>query len=410
MKLIISELEERTRYTSREAAYIIRGLIRNHGWKQIETEELYYSSRSLKSLLLSKFQELPEVILCWEGYYLLNTRKREIDSLDCGKYILCDDLHGGEEHSEQELLDAFSMFNTILSTYAYVFDRFYPGLSQTKRIIWMPHSASPDFLLPFNEHPLNSIFLSGAVDYYYPLRLRMKALCRNGSYPIVIHEHPGYRCDFDHETHTSIGRGYAKRINTYRAAFTDASSYRYTVAKYFEIPATGSLLLADRAVSGPLSRIGFIEGVHYVGVSNDDLEENIEYVLDEHNHRELDQVRRNGQDLVWQRHKTSDRARSIDEIGTFEDSFRETRPVIDCPAYSPFLALFAYCAREGAEWLNCVSQLVSPGMKITLVIGTLDGGGAERMATTMANYWAAKGWAVTILTTDFEDQHPCYDL
>src|SRR5215510_9769708 len=49
-------------------------------------------------------------------------------------------------------------------------------------------------------------------------------------------------------------------------------------------------------------------------------------------------------------------------------------------------------------------------MKITLVIGTLDGGGAERMATTMANYWATKGWAVTILTTDFADRCPCYDL
>ena len=38
-------------------------------------------------------------------------------------------------------------------------------------------------------------------------------------------------------------------------------------------------------------------------------------------------------------------------------------------------------------------------MKITLVTSTLGGGGAERVAVTMANYWAAKGWEVTILTT-----------
>jgi glycosyltransferase involved in cell wall biosynthesis len=49
-------------------------------------------------------------------------------------------------------------------------------------------------------------------------------------------------------------------------------------------------------------------------------------------------------------------------------------------------------------------------MRITLVIGTLDGGGAERTATVMANYWAAKGWEVTILTTDFSGQSSCYDL
>jgi hypothetical protein len=81
MKLIISELEERSRYTSREAAYIIRELIDNYGWKQIETEDLYYSSSSLKSLLLSKLTELPEVILCWEGYYLNKcAQKRDLFS------------------------------------------------------------------------------------------------------------------------------------------------------------------------------------------------------------------------------------------------------------------------------------------------------------------------------------------
>lgn len=49
-------------------------------------------------------------------------------------------------------------------------------------------------------------------------------------------------------------------------------------------------------------------------------------------------------------------------------------------------------------------------MRITLVIATLDGGGAERVAANMANYWAAKGWEVTILTTDFGGQSSCYSL
>ncbi len=314
MKLVVSELKERSRYTSREAAYIIRDLINNHGWRQMETEHLYYPTGSLKSLLLDKFAELPDVILWWEGYYLLTARRREIESLDCGKYVLCDDLHGGEEHSEQEKGDALSMFDTILSTYGYVFDQFYPRLSTTKRVVWMPHSASPDFLLSFNEHPKNAILLSGAVNIYYPLRLRLNEFRDRGLYPIAYHQHPGHRCDFDYRTNDNIGRGYAKRINKYRAAFTDSSVYKYAVAKYFEIPATGSLLLADRAVSGPLKEIGFIEGVHYVGVSHEDFEEKIGYVLDETNHPELDQIRRRGRELVWQRHKTSDRARSIDEI------------------------------------------------------------------------------------------------
>lgn len=47
---------------------------------------------------------------------------------------------------------------------------------------------------------------------------------------------------------------------------------------------------------------------------------------------------------------------------------------------------------------------------MTLVIATLSGGGAERVATNMANYWAAECREVTILTTDFAGQSPCYDL
>jgi GalNAc-alpha-(1->4)-GalNAc-alpha-(1->3)-diNAcBac-PP-undecaprenol alpha-1,4-N-acetyl-D-galactosaminyltransferase len=49
-------------------------------------------------------------------------------------------------------------------------------------------------------------------------------------------------------------------------------------------------------------------------------------------------------------------------------------------------------------------------MRMTLVISTLRGGGAERVVSNMANYWVRKGWPVTVLTICHGPEAPCYRL
>ncbi|MDC0358381.1 glycosyltransferase family 4 protein [Oligoflexia bacterium] len=49
-------------------------------------------------------------------------------------------------------------------------------------------------------------------------------------------------------------------------------------------------------------------------------------------------------------------------------------------------------------------------MKITFVVNALTAGGAERIVTTLANYWSEKGWQVTILTFDNGSTPPFYTL
>ena len=100
----------------------------------------------------------------------------------------------------------------------------------------------------------------------------------------------------------------------HRAAFTDCTRFQYTVAKHFEIPATGALLVADSAIEGPLEELGFVPGFHYLSVSDENLEDRVSYVLCEEHHAELDQIRRNGQALVLARHRTSHRARLINDL------------------------------------------------------------------------------------------------
>ena len=313
MKLIVSNLAALRTYVTREFYYVTTDLMSNYGWKHIESCKLWSGTGTVRDKLMKEFGEVPETILFWEAYEFLEAHSSDIYRLDCHKCFLTDDLHWWNAWFKRIRLISFALCDTILSTYAYVWDKFYPEFCGTKKVVWIPHSASPDFMLRYNHCCENSILLSGAISRHYPLRLQMMKLYSQRSYSIAYHRHPGYSCGYDYTANQDIGCGYARKINSHRAGFTDSLIYKYVVAKYFEIPATGALLLADDAVSGLLEQLGFRENKHYLPVSQENLEERIQYVLDERNHDELDEVRRRGQELVWERHKTSDRAREINQ-------------------------------------------------------------------------------------------------
>ena len=48
--------------------------------------------------------------------------------------------------------------------------------------------------------------------------------------------------------------------------------------------------------------------------------------------------------------------------------------------------------------------------RITLVISALGPGGAERVMATIANHWAERGWAVTLLTLEPRDAEPFFRI
>jgi hypothetical protein len=319
MKLLVSWMKELSSYVSREFYYVMQDLIQVHGWRQLEPPILAECTTPVKECFLNFLGEIPDVVLFWETYDLVNLIVPELRDLGCRTALFADDLHmlWGHESKRGAKLQAFSQSDVILASYGYLFDEFYPELCGRKTVIWSPHSASPDFVLPFNSRPENDILLSGCIGPLYPLRSLMKKLELGNRYAIVQHKHPGYTQSYDHQSDSRVGAGYAKTINRFKAGFTDALTFRYVVAKYFEIPATGALLVADNAVSEPLLQLGFIENVHYVPVSAKNLEEKIQYVLDPNNGTEIDTVRRRGQELVLTRHSTSDRAKLIDSACSY---------------------------------------------------------------------------------------------
>ena len=142
MKLVVSHLGALSRYVSREFYYIIADLMRTYGWKQINTDKLWTGPGTMKRTLLKELGELPETILFWQSCEFVEAHKDDIDSLECNKYIFVDDLQWWNDRMRSTKLTAFALFDTILSTYAYLWDKFYPEFCGTKKVVWIPHSAS----------------------------------------------------------------------------------------------------------------------------------------------------------------------------------------------------------------------------------------------------------------------------
>ena len=331
MKLIISEMEALSSYVSTEWHHVIKTLIDDYGWVNLDRYHLWNQPGALEDKLVGHLGRIPDTLLLWGGFDFAAAHIEALSRLDCYKGYFVEDLHKQDRDERSLTCRTFERCDVIFAAYANVLSNFYPDIANRKRVVWAPHSASPLFMLGFNDRAENSIFLSGAISNAYPLRQQMKKLCGNpayqsmaedrvrkpeGIYSIVYHPHPGYYCGYDYERDPRVGKGYAQKINRHRAGFTDALVYKYLVGKHFEIPATGALLLAERAVSNALWDLGFVEDVHYVSVSSEDMEEKIVYVLNEANHPELDQIRRAGQKLVWEKHTTSNRAKLIDDVCT----------------------------------------------------------------------------------------------
>lgn len=70
-------------------------------------------------------------------------------------------------------------------------------------------------------------------------------------------------------------------------------------------------------------------------------------------------------------------------------------------------------ARDGSIEPPAPCDLVCaerPGVRVTFIISALLAGGAERVISIMANYWARKGWHVTILSLDNGAIPPFFEI
>jgi hypothetical protein len=306
-KLVFAPFWALRRYVSRELWMTFLALEQTHGWRRNEVTHLPSRPDALPDVLRRRFGGVPEVVLFWESYHHLVRHRDALVAAGARVFVMTDDLHARHDR----MGEALRMADGVLTPYAMQFPAFFPSVS---RVAWVPHAAGPDFLLPVNHSPRPVVFVSGSMGRVYPLRRAMRELALRRPSLADLQDHPGYSCTFDYRGDMRVGRGFAASMRGCLAAFTDASTYGYVVAKHFEIPATGALLLAERAVSSQLATLGFTAGEHYVSVDASDLEQVVEHVLHPAHRREIDAIRHRAHALVHTRHTTAHRAAQINEI------------------------------------------------------------------------------------------------
>jgi hypothetical protein len=106
-------------------------------------------------------------------------------------------------------------------------------------------------------------------------------------------------------------------VNQFKFGFSCCSCKElpYIVAKFFEIPACGSCLIAyDKYVKEPLKELGFIDSENYISISDDNLEDKLKWIFDSNNNDEIERIRKNGFDFVRNNHMLSHR---IDKLITY---------------------------------------------------------------------------------------------
>ena len=202
----------------------------------------------------------------------------------------------------------------IISPYQYLFNTkeiknmYNINISNT---FFIPYSAVDDFFkdIEFNNNPINKIFVSGAKSHIYPLRI---FISNNISFKKYIDclEHPSYNS----YSHDCINNKYYKKLNEYLCCFVDATSLKYILLKVFEVCSVGSLLLVEDTIENELNTLGFYDNVNCILCNKNNLKSKIKWILNVENLHLINNIRKNGMELVRKNHTTKVRAETFDII------------------------------------------------------------------------------------------------
>ena len=317
-------------YVLREYYYLFTSLEADYGWEEL----VVLGDKDYQYLL----KDPPKVIMFCENFIATLNRLpfKELQQKKTQLAIYIDDMHFVNGIPEENMKIMLDQLDVVINPYAYRFKSYFSNLDLSSvkfpKPLWIPHSASPIFAAgSFNSEPYRQILLSGSIGLKaYPIREWLKFQFQPKNRAVMEqYQHPGYRKVGNNQTMV-----YANAIRSYFCGITTTSLYRYLIAKVFEIPATGALLLVNNDLNPLMESLGLFKGKHYVSYGNNDPADKIWWVLDEKNKAEIDSIRLAGMHYIREHHMTENRAKALDEyftIGIEAYPYAELNATTPCP-------------------------------------------------------------------------------
>jgi len=224
-------------------------------------------------------------------------------------------LTGAHSFKEQMMKPIAERASLLLVTYYHQFSLRFP--KHKKKFVFFPLYFAPHSRyakLKLQEKPILKCLLTGHKSpKLYPIRRRLiDTIAKKPRYQkmISVMRHPRWHDPSslkNWEIEACINKSYAETLNKYFCSIATDSIYHYGLAKYFEIPAAGTLLLGVKTQD--IDKAGFVAWEHYVPISKTNIFTQVEAVLNEPGC--FGKIRKDGCSYVRANHSVRNRIRQL---------------------------------------------------------------------------------------------------
>lgn len=256
-----------------------------------------------------------DIVLIWisSGTQLILEESLKIEKKIKVIYL----LHGDHQYEKEHIEQLLNRGDLIVYTYGERLRHEFAGLS--KKLVFLPQCYGPRdvFDLPWNEEPtMKCLFIGHTNPKVYPFRnylYRQLTKEKKVQDMIIRMRHPRWESNlnlYPWEIESAFLNGYATALNNHFCAIATASCYHQGVAKYFEIPATGALLLGEDVKDIRIA--GLEPNKHFIPIKPTNVIDKIRDCLS--NPNKYNDMRQRTMKYVRANHSLDNRVKSFREI------------------------------------------------------------------------------------------------